>query len=91
VENLFERALICSRHKEDVYCLVKSRTGFLGRSPAAHDIKRHSVRNKLVAFAPYLNCELDVHRFHHITEGVAMPPDGIGTISGPQLLHAQVG
>jgi hypothetical protein len=91
VENLFERALIGSRHKEEVYGLVKSRAGFLGRSPAAHDIKRHSVRNKLVPFAPNLNRVFDLHRFYHITEGVATPPDGLGTISGPQFLHARVG
>jgi len=91
VENFFERALIGSRHKEEMYCLVKSRTRSLRRSAAAHDIKWHSVGNKLVPFAPNLNRELDVHQFHHITEGVAAPSDVIGTISGPQLLDARVG
>jgi hypothetical protein len=74
-----------------VYCLVKSRTGFLGRSPTAHDIKRHGVSNKLVPFTPNLNRELDVHQLHHITEGVATPPDGLGNISDPQLLHTRGG
>ena len=75
VKNLFERPLVRSRRKEEVYCLVKSCTGIFRGSPTAHDIKRHGVGNILVPFAPNLNRVLDVHQRHHSTESLFRPLD----------------
>ena len=74
-ENLPKRTLVRSRHEKEVYGLIESRTCSLQRLPASHDVKRHGVGDKLIAFTPNLNCVLDVHRRYHITAGLSKPRD----------------
>ena len=55
IEDILERTLGRSRRQEEMDGLVECATGFVSRPTGAHDIKRHRVSHKLIAFFPDMN------------------------------------
>ena len=55
------------RRQEEMDGLVECATGFVSRPTGAHDIKRHRVSYKLIAFFPDINGIFDVDELYPIT------------------------